>query len=118
VDPLPTLDNAIAVRDTVDRLIVDVRAGRTHPRIATCLAQLLNLQLRALERTEIADLERRLAKLENPSAEAGNPPRTTDPPVGPMSVNEAIKGGPLENHPGPGQVGGRGRFAALFEPSR
>jgi hypothetical protein len=118
VDPLPTLDNAIAVRDTVDRLIVDVHAGRTHPRIATCLAQLLNLQLRALERTEIADLERRLAKLENPSAEAGNPPRTTDPPVGPMSVNEAIKGGPLENHPGPGQVGGRGRFAALFEPSR
>ena len=67
VDPLPTLDNALAVRDTVARLIADVYAGRINPRIAAGLAPLLNLQLRAIETT---DLERRLAKLEKISAEA------------------------------------------------
>jgi hypothetical protein len=30
-DPLPTLDNAIAVRDTVARLIEDLYAGKIHP---------------------------------------------------------------------------------------
>ena len=60
-DPLPILNNAIAVRDTVARLIVDVYAGKLHPRIAAGLAPLLNLQLRALETT---DLERRVGKLE------------------------------------------------------
>jgi hypothetical protein len=30
-DPLPTLDNALAVRDTVARLIADVYAGKIHP---------------------------------------------------------------------------------------
>jgi hypothetical protein len=38
VDPLPTLDNALAVRDTVARLIADVYAGRINPRIAAGLA--------------------------------------------------------------------------------
>jgi hypothetical protein len=59
--PLPILNNAIAVRDTVARLIVDVYSGKLHPRIAAGLAPLLNLQLRALETT---DLERRVRKLE------------------------------------------------------
>jgi hypothetical protein len=66
-DPLPTLDNAMAVRDTVARLIADVYAGKIHSRIATGLAPLLNLQLRAIE---TSDFERRLAKLEKLSAEA------------------------------------------------
>jgi hypothetical protein len=65
-DPLPTLDNAIAVRDTVARLIADVYAGRINPRIAAGLAPLLNLQMRVIETT---DLERRLADLEKRSAE-------------------------------------------------
>ena len=30
-DPLPTLDNAIAVRETVARLIADVYAGKLNP---------------------------------------------------------------------------------------
>jgi len=64
-DPLPSLDNAIAVRNMVARLIADVYAGRMNPRVAAGLAPLLNLQLRAIETT---DLERRLAKLENLSA--------------------------------------------------
>jgi hypothetical protein len=37
-DPLPTLNNAIAVRDTVARLIVDVYSGKRHPKIAAGLA--------------------------------------------------------------------------------
>jgi hypothetical protein len=61
VDPLPKLDNPIAVRDTVDRLIADLYAGRLQPRVAAVLAPLVNLQLRAIETT---DLERRVAKLE------------------------------------------------------
>lgn len=60
-DTLPTLDNAIAVRETVARLIADVYAGRLHPRIAAGLAPLMNLQLRAIE---TANIEQRLTKLE------------------------------------------------------
>jgi hypothetical protein len=66
LDPLPTLDNALAVRDTLDRLIAEVYAGKIHPRVAACLTSLMNLQLHAIETT---DLERRLAKLEERLAE-------------------------------------------------
>jgi hypothetical protein len=66
LDPLPTLDNAIAVRDTVARLIEDVYAGRVHPRVASGLAPLLSLQLRVIEAT---DVERRVAELERILAE-------------------------------------------------
>ena len=48
------------------QLIVDVYAGKLHPRVAAGLAPLLNLQMRAIETT---DLERRLAKLEKLLAE-------------------------------------------------
>ena len=60
-EPLPNLDSAIAVRDAVTRLITDVYAGKLHPRIATGLAPLMQLQLRVLEKMEF---EQRLAKLE------------------------------------------------------
>ncbi len=60
-DPLPILDNAIAVRNAVARLIADVYARRLHPRIAAGLAPLMNLQLRAIE---TANIEQRLTKLE------------------------------------------------------
>jgi len=66
-DPLPKLDNAIAVRDAVAQLIADAYAGKLHPRVAACLAPLMNLQLRAIETT---DLEWRVAKLEKLLAEA------------------------------------------------
>jgi Family of unknown function (DUF5763) len=66
-DPLPTLDNAIAVRDTVARLVADVYVGRLHPRIAAGLAPLMNLQLKAIEATNI---EQRLTKLEKRLGEA------------------------------------------------
>lgn len=76
--PLPTLDNALAVRDTVGRLIADVYERKIPPRIAAGLTPLLNLQLRAIEITEamkIADLERRLAHLEKA---ATRPPEGSD----------------------------------------
>ena len=60
-DPLPSLHTAIAVRDAVARLIDDVYSGKLHPRVASGLAPLLSLQLRAIE---TSDLERRIEALE------------------------------------------------------
>jgi len=60
-DPLPTLDNALALRDAAARLIADVLAGKVHSRVAAGLAPLMSLQLRAIESSS---LELRLAKLE------------------------------------------------------
>ena len=67
LDPLPTLDSALAVRQTVDRLIAEVLAGKRNPRTAASLAPLLNLQLRAIE---TSDVERRLAELEKLAAQS------------------------------------------------
>ncbi len=67
-EPLPPLNNAIAVRDVVARLIGDVYSGRLHPKIAASLAPLMNLQLRAIE---VVDLEQRLAKLEKAAGQFG-----------------------------------------------
>jgi hypothetical protein len=65
-DSLLKLETAAAVRDVVTRLIADVFAGKMNPKIAAGLAPLLNLQLRAIETT---DLERRLAEVEKRSAD-------------------------------------------------
>jgi hypothetical protein len=61
IDPLPKLDKVVAVQDAVEKLISEVYASKLHPRVAAGLAPLLNLQLRALEAT---DLDRRLARVE------------------------------------------------------
>ena len=61
VDPLPKLEKASAVQEAVDRLVADVYAGKVEPRVATGLASLLSLQLRAIL---ITNLERRLDKVE------------------------------------------------------
>ena len=61
LDLPPCLDNAMAIRDTVARLIADVYAGKLQLRIAAGLVPLMHLQLRVLEKTEI---EKRLGKLE------------------------------------------------------
>jgi len=67
-EPLPTVDTAIAVRDLVARLIADVHTGKLHPRVAASLAPLMNLQLRAIETSnlevQLAKLEKRLTRLE------------------------------------------------------
>jgi len=66
LDPLPTLDNALAVRDLGARLIAEVYAGRIHPRIAAALVPILSLQLRAID---TVNLDRRLARVEKLLAE-------------------------------------------------
>lgn len=74
--PLLKLDKVLAVQDAVEQLISDVYAGKLHPRVASGLAPLLNLQLRLLEAT---DLERRIATIEELLArttEEGPRPKT------------------------------------------
>ena len=51
----------MAVREAVAQLIAEVYAGKLHPRVAAGLAPLMNLQLRAIEAT---DLDLRVAKVE------------------------------------------------------
>ena len=71
-DLLPTLDNAMAVRDTVARLIQDLLSGKLHSKVAVGLAPLLNLQFRLIEAVDLqrtAEIERRLAQLEKQLAE-------------------------------------------------
>ncbi|HSZ01555.1 MAG TPA: hypothetical protein VK788_18800 [Terriglobales bacterium] len=78
-DPLPTLGSAIAVKDTVTRLIADVLAGKVPHRVAASLAPLMNLLLRAIE---TADLDQRLVEVEKRLAEAeGEPDDNTQVPV-------------------------------------
>jgi len=67
-DGLPTLEDATAVRAMAARLIAEVYSGKLNPRIASGLAPLLNLQLRAIDASE---WERRLAALEKQTAEDG-----------------------------------------------
>ena len=75
-NPLPTLDSAIAVRDTVARLIPDVLAGKVHPRIAASLGPLMNIQLHAIAASnlelQLAQLEKRLTRLEAARDEKGD----------------------------------------------
>jgi hypothetical protein len=65
--PFPRLDKVSAVQDAVEKLIADVYAGKLPPRVAAGLAPLLNLQLRAVEAT---NLELRLEKVEKLLAKA------------------------------------------------
>lgn len=74
-ETLPVLDNALAVRNTIARLVSDVFSGKLHVRVASGLAPLLNLQLRAIE---TADLEQRLAKLEEAFKEVKLPEPADD----------------------------------------
>jgi len=69
VHPLPTLDSALAVRETVAQLFADVYAGRIQPRVVSGLTSLISLQLRAIETTNfehrVAELEKRIAEAED-----------------------------------------------------
>lgn len=66
IESLPKVETARELMETVARLITDVHAGKLHPKIATGLAPLLSLQLRAIQTTSI---EERLAELERLLAE-------------------------------------------------
>jgi hypothetical protein len=73
---LPTVDNAVAVRDLVARLIADVHSGKVHPKVAAGLAPLMNLQLRAIETSnlelQLARIEKRLTDLEAARSKKSN----------------------------------------------
>lgn len=60
-EPMPALETAEALRNAVARLIAEIYTGKLHHRLASGLAPLLNLQLRAIETT---NLEKRLAAVE------------------------------------------------------
>ncbi len=60
-DPPRDLKSMNGVRDVLSRLIEDVYSGKVSPRIAGSVAPLLNLQMRAIQAT---DLEMRIARLE------------------------------------------------------
>ena len=61
VDTILVLKTATAVRDLVEKLVSEVYDGSLPARIAAGLGPLLNLQLRAIEQT---DMEQRIAALE------------------------------------------------------
>jgi len=65
-DPVPPLDTAVAVLDTGSRLFADVLAGKVPHRVAASLTPLMNLLLHAIK---TADLEQRMAKLEQSKLE-------------------------------------------------
>ena len=67
--PLPSLDNQAALRETIPRLIADLYAGKLHPRTASALVGLMNLQLRAIESAELAERLAKLEKLHPPDIE-------------------------------------------------
>src|ERR1051326_2558985 len=73
-DPPRELKSMKGVLDAAARLIGDVYSGKISPRIAGCVAPLLNLQMRAIQAT---DLEMRIKKLELSQTESGEPAHNT-----------------------------------------
>jgi hypothetical protein len=60
--PLPSLTTGMGVRDAISQIVDSIYLDSLDPKIGTALAPLLNLQLRAIE---ASDLEERFAKLED-----------------------------------------------------
>jgi hypothetical protein len=60
-DDLTKLHDAVAIRDAVNRVLQDLYSRKIGPRTASAAATLLNLQMRAIYVTDIAE---RLARLE------------------------------------------------------
>ena len=67
--PLPALDSVASVKAAIAHVIADVHAKRLPPRIATGVAPLFNILLRALDTEEqeerLRKLEEKINKLEN-----------------------------------------------------
>jgi hypothetical protein len=70
-DPPRDLKSMKGVLEAAGRLIEDVYSGKISPRIAGCVAPLLNLQMRAIQAT---DLEMRITKLELSQTESRESP--------------------------------------------
>jgi len=67
--PLPRITTLAALRDATAQLVESIYQGIVDPRIGTGLAPLLNVQLKAMD---VAELEERVAKLEQESGTAVN----------------------------------------------
>jgi general stress protein YciG len=63
VDPLPAMATIGDYKEVIARLIADVHAGKVDPKVASALAPLLNLQLRAISDSDLAQRCERLEKL-------------------------------------------------------
>ena len=98
---MPPLDSITGVANANAQMIGDLYAGRLEPKIATALAPLLTLQLRALDAEE---QEEKFGKLEQEI----------------KKLNEKIKRGSAEEvketkDPSPVMVGGRASAASGFD---
>ena len=91
VDPARDLRTARGVLEECARLIENIYTGKIPPKVATCIGPLLSLQMRVIQ---VADLEARIAKLEQGQGSRG------------QNANDAADKGVLEreNEPrnGPG----------------
>lgn len=67
LDPLPALDNAVAIRNTLAHLIADARAGRVALATAAELARLLKSTIESPARGTILGLAGRSSAQEIPS---------------------------------------------------
>ena len=76
MDPLPTLDNAMAIQATLQRVISETYSSRLPPRTSAILGHLLNGLLRVIEAT---DYERRLTEIERRLEEGLNQNDTSVP---------------------------------------
>jgi hypothetical protein len=70
-DPAKDLKTAKGVLEECARLIENVYTGKIPPKIASCVAPLLNLQMRVIQ---VAELEARIARLEQARAGANEHP--------------------------------------------
>ena len=67
-DPVKDVKTTKGLLEECARLIEDVRSGKIPPKVATCLAPLLSLQLRVIHG---ADVDARIVKLEQALASSG-----------------------------------------------
>jgi hypothetical protein len=90
-DELTNLHDAVAIRDAVNRVLQDLYSGKVGPRIASAAAPLLNLQMRTIEVTDMAQRLARLEKreLERTSGGAGGEMPENPTAERPMNLQES-----------------------------
>ena len=76
MDPVPALDNAMAIRATLQRVISETYSSRLSPRTAAILGPLLNGLVRVIEAT---DYEQRLTEIKRRLEEGLNQNDTSVP---------------------------------------
>jgi hypothetical protein len=80
---------AKAVRDLLNRLIADVYSGSVQSKVTSGVAPLLNLLMRAIEKT---DIERRKVDVGNAGTDGSDPDYSSRPEIGASPVCPHISG--------------------------